>query len=79
MPRYTEQITALLRAMIWDETLTIEPSVLLERELWYALRRQQLHHMADVWALNHKLPVYESAKQKLQIFQSLQRQQRQVS
>ena len=77
MPRYTEQITALLRAMIWDEALTIDPSVLLEREFWYALRRQQLHHMAAVWSLNHKLPVYEAAQQKLQIFQSLQRQQRQ--
>ena len=77
MSRYAEQITALLRAMIWDQPLEIDPSVLLERDLWYALRRQQLHHMAAVWALNHKLPIYEAAQQKLHIFQALQRQQRQ--
>lgn len=77
MPRYAESITALLRAILWDEPLSVDPSVLLEPELWYALHRQQLTHMVAVWALNHGLPVAQPAEQKLRIFTTLQRRQRQ--
>ncbi len=77
MPRYAEQIAALVRAMIWDRPLEIDPSVLLEQDFWYALRRQQLHHMAAVWALNRKMPIIDAAPRKMMIFHALQRQQRQ--
>ena len=77
MPRYAEQITALLRAMVWGEPLTIDPSVLLEPELWYMARRQQMAHMLAVWAMNNHLPVPNPAAQKMAVFTTLQRQERQ--
>ena len=77
MPRYADEITALLRSMIWGEPLSCDPSVLLEPELWYMARRQQMDHMLAVWALNQGLPVLQPQEQKLRVFHTLQRTERQ--
>lgn len=63
--------------MIWGEALTIDPSVLLEPELWHVAVRQQLDHMLAVWAMNQGYPVYKSDVRKLLVFQTLQRSERQ--
>ena len=63
--------------MVWNEPLSVDPSVLLEPELWYALYRQQLAHMTAVWAMNKGLPIPNPIPQKRQIFTSLQRRERQ--
>ena len=77
MPRYADEITALLRAMVWGEELRIEPAVLLEPGLWAMARRQQMAHMLAVWAMNKGLAIPEPTQKKMQIFMSLQRRQRQ--
>lgn len=77
MPRYADEITALLRSMIWGEPLSCDPSVLLEPELWYVARRQQMDHMLAVWALNQGLPVIQPQELKLRVFHTLQRTERQ--
>lgn len=63
--------------MIWGEPLSCDPSVLLEPELWYMARRQQMDHMLAVWALNQGLPVIQPQELKLRVFHTLQRTERQ--
>ena len=63
--------------MIWGEPLSCDPSVLLEPELWYVARRQQMDHMLAVWALNQGLPVIQPQELKLRVFHTLQRTERQ--
>ena len=77
MPRYADEITALLRSMIWGEPLSCDPSVLLEPELWYMARRQHMDHMLAVWALNQGLPTIQPQELKLRVFHTLQRTERQ--
>lgn len=77
MPRYADPIAALLRAMIWDEELSIDPSVLLEAQLWQEADRQKMAHMLAVWAINRGLPVADAAVKKRHVFANLQRRERQ--
>ena len=77
MPRYAEQITALLRAIIWNEPLQTDPAVLLEPGLWQMAQRQQMAHMLAVWAMNQGYALPQSTERKLQVFSTLQRQERQ--
>ena len=77
MPQYSEEITALLRALLWDEPLHIDTAVLMQPGLWQAACRYQLDNMLAVWALNKGLDIFNPAYQKQRIFINLQRKQRQ--
>ena len=77
MPRYAHEISALLRSMIWDTPLEIDAAVLLEPGLWHMACRQQMDHMLAVWALNHGLAIPKPAEQKMRVFHTLQRSERQ--
>ena len=77
MPRYDEPITALLRAIVWDQPCPIDPALLRLPELWRQAHRQSMAHMLAVWALNHGLTSSHDADHKQRIFFSLQRRERQ--
>ena len=77
MPRYDDSLTALLRAMLWDEPLSIDPSLLMSHELWHQASRQQLSHMLAVWALNHAYAIPHPTVVKQRVYRTLQRRERQ--
>lgn len=77
MKLYSDEIAALLRAVLWNEPLTIDVSLLMQRELWNQLYCQQMAHMVALWALNNHIPILQSAQQKINIAITLQRREHQ--